>query len=72
METPSERPADKARADLLIATLEERYPGRFSAEDRERLRDQVKEILEASERLRAFPLTNADEPAPVFHAVTEG
>lgn len=72
METPSEDTSDEARAELVVETLAARFPGRFSAEEREKLRGQVKEMLAASTRLRAFPLTNADEPAPIFHAAAEG
>lgn len=56
--------ADRAR--LLVETLVTRYPDRFTAEDVEALTEQVSQILATSARLRGYPLTNADEPDPVF------
>ena len=63
---PSE---DDARAQLLVESLTRRYPDRFTEADRSKLREQMSFALDAVTRLRAFPLTNADEPMPVFRAV---
>lgn len=54
------------RARLLVETLVTRYPDRFTPEDVEALTEQINQILATAARLRAYPLTNADEPDPIF------
>ncbi len=54
-----------ALTDALLA----RYPRRFTSADADRLRRAVGQIVECAARLRTYPLANADEPDPVFHAV---
>jgi Asp-tRNA(Asn)/Glu-tRNA(Gln) amidotransferase C subunit len=58
-----------ARVRALTDALVARYPGRFSDDEVEQLRKQIDQIRQAAEKLRSFPLTNADEPEPIFQAV---
>lgn len=58
-------PAVDAALDVLLA----RFPGRFGAAEVEQLRAQLRDLAEVTERLRAYPLANGDEPEPIFHAV---
>ena len=48
--------------ELIVA----RYGRTFSEDELERLREDVTATLERAAALRAVPLTNADEPAPLF------
>ncbi len=59
----------QAIVDGLASVLVARYPGRFSDEQVEQIRRQIGQLVEAGERLRAFHLTNSDEPEPIFRAV---
>lgn len=69
MSDQSEASAREAVVDGLASALVARYPGRFSDEQVEQIRTQIRQLVEAGVRLRAFRLTNADEPEPIFHAV---
>lgn len=69
MDETTESPADEARATAFIEALLGRFPERFSAGDVEKVRQQVLESIRTARRLRTYPLSNADEPDPVFHAV---
>jgi len=59
-------PADAA--DALVQLLRLRLGEQIGEEQLRRLRGSVRANLARAERLRAFPLTGADEPAFVYHA----
>ena len=64
----SEPPAPEPE-DLLLAALLKQYPGEHLTDDmRAGIRAGLRNNLAESERLRAFPLDNADAPAIVFRA----
>ncbi len=70
MSDQSEAGARDAVVDGLASALVARYPGRFSDDQVEQIRLQIRQLVEAGERLRAFHLTNSDEPEPIFHATS--
>jgi hypothetical protein len=55
-------------AASVLETLVNRYPNRFDAAQTEQLRRAVRHLVEVAATLRAYPLTNADEPDPIFRA----
>ncbi|MGH7137870.1 MAG: hypothetical protein ACREHD_19140, partial [Pirellulales bacterium] len=55
-------------ADLLLALVKQLDPQRLDKEHLALLRADVELNLRRSALLSRFPLTNADEPAPVFRA----
>jgi hypothetical protein len=57
-----------APMELLLELIKRIDPERLKAEHLELLRADLAGNHERSARLSAFPLTNADEPAPVFAA----
>lgn len=59
--------ADKP-AGLLLALVKQLDPERLDAEHLALLRADIESNLRRSALLSRFPLTNADEPAPVFRA----
>jgi hypothetical protein len=54
--------------ELLLELIKRVDPERLTNEHFELLRADLAVNLQRSARLSAFPLTNADEPAPVFSA----
>ncbi|MBI3468640.1 MAG: hypothetical protein HY000_37030 [Planctomycetes bacterium] len=62
---PAQPPSE---ADLFLQVVKARWGERLSKEQLKELRKQIEQDLGGSKRLSAFPLTNADEPAPVFAA----
>lgn len=54
--------------DLYLALVEQLDPERLQPEHLKKIRDDIAAQLARSKRLSCFPLTNADEPAPVFAA----
>lgn len=69
--TPPASIADLAAAkpaDLLLALVEQLDGQRLDDEHLAQLRLDMEANLRRSALLSQFPLTNADEPAPVFHA----
>jgi hypothetical protein len=57
-----------ASTDLLLELIKRLDPERLKSEHLDLVRADLAANLERSARLSAFPLTNADEPAPVFAA----
>ncbi|HWB08115.1 MAG TPA: hypothetical protein VG826_02635 [Pirellulales bacterium] len=57
-----------ASTELLLELIKRVDPERLKAEHLDLLRADLLANLQRSARLSAFPLTNADEPAPVFAA----
>lgn len=55
-------------ADLLLALVKQLDPERLDDELLAQLRLDLESNLRRSALLSQFPLTNADEPAPVFNA----
>lgn len=65
---PSAELASVPSAELLLELIKRSDPERLKNEHLEQLRGDLAVNLARSARLSAFPLTNADEPAPVFAA----
>lgn len=64
-------PAPDPTADALFAIAEARY-GRYLTPDQQAaVRRSIDSYLSAAERLRAAPLTPADEPSFVFRVIRE-
>jgi hypothetical protein len=61
-EPPRPRSEVDARMDLILA----RYGKSLDEEARKSVRAEVESIVRRAETLRKFPLTNGDEPFPVF------
>lgn len=59
---------DAPAAELLLELIKRVDPERLKAEHLDLVRADLAVNLQRSARLSAFPLTNADEPAPVFAA----
>lgn len=59
------------KLEALVAAVQAVYGGRISEEQMARVRDGVKGLREAAAALYAYPLTNADEPDPIFAAYRE-
>jgi hypothetical protein len=57
-----------ASTELLVELIKRLDPERLKSEHLDLLRADLSANLQRSARLSAFPLTNADEPAPVFAA----
>lgn len=68
---PAEVSSDVAKLDdvqLYLALIARFDADHLTAEHLAALRDEVAANLTTSRTLSAYPLTNADEPAPVFAA----
>lgn len=60
--------AEITAAELLLELVKRIDPERLKSEHLDLVRADLEANLQRSARLSAFPLTNADEPAPVFAA----
>jgi hypothetical protein len=60
--------ASTSSLDLLLELVKRLDPDRLTDEHLEQLRIDLASNQQRSKRLSGFPLTNADEPAPVFAA----
>lgn len=58
--------AVNAIVDATVQVAAQRLSGDLSAAETERLRDRARQTMAAAERLHAYPLGNADEPAFVL------
>jgi hypothetical protein len=65
--SPSPTPPDPV-VDGLAAVVKARYGSQLDAAELEAVRGEIKKSLEASDKLKAVKLGNADEPATVFTA----
>jgi hypothetical protein len=54
--------------DLLLELIKREYPKNLEDEHLAHIRRELEQQQSRSRVLSAFPLTNADEPAPVFRA----
>lgn len=66
-----DQPQESARpdpADLVLALVQEHYPHGLEPEQLARIRRHIQRQQARSAALSGFPLTNADEPAPVYFA----
>lgn len=52
----------------LVESLSVTYPGRLDPEQTEQVRRALSHLLDLGAKLKAYPLTNADEPDPIFRA----
>ncbi|HLZ08914.1 MAG TPA: hypothetical protein VKT80_10030 [Chloroflexota bacterium] len=52
----------------MAASVSNRYPDRFTAEQIESLCKAIEPVVEIISTLRKYRLTNADEPDPIFRA----
>jgi hypothetical protein len=59
-------PPDSAAA--RAAAVAARFPGRFDATELAALEQAIARLEESAAKLRTFPLTNGDEPDPIFRA----
>ena len=60
--------AEVTPTELLLELVKRIDPERLKSEHLDSVRADLEANLQRSARLSAFPLTNADEPAPVFAA----
>lgn len=65
-------PPPQSEEDLYLALVKQLDPQRLQPEHLKKIRDDIAAQLVRSKRLSNFPLTNADEPAPVFAAWRAG
>jgi hypothetical protein len=63
---PKLPPASAAEAEARYQAILKKYPLRFSAEEKAMVRKSCFDLQPALDDVRAFPLSNADEPANVF------
>jgi hypothetical protein len=66
-EKPKLSPELQAEAEARIQNLFRKYGSRLSEEQKAEVRKNINESMGGVEKLRAFPLDNADEPATVLH-----
>ncbi len=59
---------DQPPTELLLALVRQKYPHPLTAEQADAIRSQLAWYWQRSAVLSSFPLTNADEPAPIFAA----
>jgi hypothetical protein len=62
------QPAKAEPAELVLELVKQLYPRNLDDEKLGQIRAQIEQQMARSTVLGAFPLTNADEPAPVFAA----
>lgn len=62
-------PTGAAEAAVLIQLIRARYPGRLTEEQLGEVQRQIASLIEAAQALRAYPLSNADEPATTFQPI---
>jgi hypothetical protein len=65
-------PSSRDEVEVVLDLIAARYGRTFSEEELGRLREDVTAMLERTAALRAVPLTNADEPAPLFGVDAHG
>jgi len=56
----------------MVGAIEARFPARFDGDQIEQIRKQVDQLVDAANKLRGYPLSNADEPEPIVRAYREG
>jgi hypothetical protein len=56
-------------ARLRTADIAMQFDGSLDASEQEQVARRVERMLDVIEELRAYPLENADEPAPVFRPI---
>ena len=61
------QPSQPVTADALLQLIQQTYRPLDSAEQ-ERVRTAIGAMQQAAAAMYAYPLTNADEPAPIFMA----
>ena len=59
---------DARLLEALLASVAAVHGERIGPERMERVRESIKGLRTAAEALAAYPLTNADEPDPIFAA----
>src|SRR3954469_13229285 len=67
---PQLSPAARAEAEAKIENLLRKYGDRLNDQQKAEVRKSILSGQESLEKLRAFPLDNADEPATVFRPLT--
>jgi hypothetical protein len=63
---PQDQPPSPAQ--WILELVKQQYPQRLEAEHLQRIAKDIETNLARSKTLSSYPLTNADEPAPVFGA----
>jgi hypothetical protein len=66
-EKPKLSPELQAEAEARVENLLRKYGSRLSEEQKAEVRKNITESMAGVEKLRAYPLDNADEPATVLH-----
>jgi len=65
-EPPKLSEASRAEADLAYETIMRKYGSRFSDEQKKEVKRLVDAQQQGLDKLRAFPVTNSDQPATVL------
>ncbi|MBD3206912.1 hypothetical protein GF319_11305 [Candidatus Bathyarchaeota archaeon] len=58
-------------ADILFDLIKNKYKNRLNDEQLEKVKEKISEIIDATEKLRAIPLDNSDEPKFIFNPSRE-
>ena len=64
--------ASQAEADLAYQTVIRKYGSRFSDEQKKEVKRLVDAQQQALDKIRAYPVTNGDQPATVLKVAAEG
>ncbi|HEV3006566.1 MAG TPA: hypothetical protein VGX78_19000 [Pirellulales bacterium] len=67
-EPPATTANERTPEDLVLALVKRQYPKNLDDAKLAQIRGQIEHQMSRSRVLGSFPLTNADEPAPVFAA----
>jgi protein-disulfide isomerase len=65
---PSPSPPSEAQTDAVLGVVKARYGDKLDATELAAVRVEIGKAAEATDRLRAVKLGNADEPVTVFAA----
>ncbi len=71
-EAPKLSEASQAEADLAYQTIMRKYGSRFSDEQKKEVKRLVDAQQQALDKLRAYAVTNGDQPATVLKIVSGG
>lgn len=63
--------ARQAEIDARVAEVFRRYGDRLSPEQKTEVRRLTGDLQKALDKIRAYPLTNSDQPATVLHVVPD-
>lgn len=72
MSEKAEQQPDGGVVDAQLAAIASRYGERLRGEDCAAIREDLRQLYDAARTLRAFPLTNADEPEALYRPYRRG